>query len=162
MSRLIFTPNPVSRLIVKVSKLKPSPWTQGTSVCLCLSVHHRLPFIVKVLKKAEVYRNRLILGHCKLLDHMNGIMPSIYITPVCTCGDYRQTVEHYLLHCSINREARDQLIETIERGFLTSGIPSHSRNITVKNLLCPDFKKDFNAIVNKAVAKYLSAATTDL
>ena len=113
-------------------------------------------------RKPEVYRNRLILGHCKLKDRMNKIMPSIYTSPVCQCGEYRQTVEHFLLHCSIHREARDQLLETIERCFLSSGIPSYLQRINVKTILCPDIKKDFNVIVNKAVAKYLVAAATEL
>ena len=93
---------------------------------------------------------------------MNKIMPSIYTSPVCQCGEYRQTVEHFLLHCSIHREARDQLLETIERCFLSSGIPSHLQRINVKTILCPDIKKDFNDKVNKAVAKYLVAAATEL
>ncbi len=83
---------------------------------------------------------------------MRNIMPGIYTFPICQCGDYRQTVEHYILHGSIHREARDQLLETIKRGFLTSGIPSHLQLINVKTLLCPDIKNNFNVIVNQALA----------
>ena len=42
-------------------------------------------------------------------------------TPVCECGLERETVEHFLLHCSRFHEARNKLTDTLKEISELSG-----------------------------------------
>ena len=68
---------------------------------------------------AEIRYFRLKLGHTRLKDHMNRIMPTEFPSPICDCGVDRETVEHFLLNCPLHLKQREIMIEMIVRGYIT-------------------------------------------
>jgi hypothetical protein len=110
-------------------------------------------------RKSEVRLHRLRLGHCKLLDHMNSIMPDAFPSPTCKCGKYRETVDHYLMNCTLLNTERTTMIDTIERAFIKENTPSHFRIISANSLLGQndDLTEKVQLTIRRAVSKYIDS-----
>jgi len=60
------------------------------------------------------------ISYCRLLLHDTMLLEDAYRTgvsetPVCECGQDRETAEHFLLCCSRYQEARDKLKDTVSQ-----------------------------------------------
>ncbi len=100
-----------------------------------------LPFVStsrrgpKLDRQTEIKYNRLRSGHSLLAEHAFKMKIPSHPTPVCPCGQARETIEHYLLHCPNHNSLRDNLIASIERKYQTSCVPYHNRTFDVSTLL---------------------------
>ncbi len=81
----------------------------------------------KLSRKTEITINRLTSGHSLLAEHAHRMKLPSHPSPICSCGNARETVDHFLLHCSNFSSQRDKLIAAIERKFQSAGIPYHLR-----------------------------------
>jgi len=60
------------------------------------------------------------ISYCRLLLHDTMLLEDAFRTgvsetPVCECGQDRETAEHFLLCCSKYQEARDELKDTVSQ-----------------------------------------------
>ena len=100
-----------------------------------------LPFVSmsrrgpKLDRQTEIKYNRLRSGHSLLAEHAFKMKLPSHPTPVCPCGQARETIEHYLLHCPNYNTLRVNLIASIERKYQTSCVPYHNRTFDVSTLL---------------------------
>jgi ribonuclease HI len=127
------------------------------------SQNHLLPpnsvkaFKSSMPRVAESRYHRLILGHSRLKDHMNRIMPLAVESPACTCGNDRETTEHYLLHCRNSFFERINMIDKIQRGFIKTDTPSCHRRINMTTLIGynTELNTEMRCIIRDAVAEFL-------
>ncbi len=114
-------------------------------------------------RTAEIRYFRLKLGHTRLKDHMNRIMPTEFPTPICDCGEDRETVEHFLLNCSLHLNQREIMIGKIERGFIETNTPHIYRKVNIHTLLGNNssLSPDMRTKITSAVELYLTS-TADL
>ena len=117
--------------------------------------HQLIPTVVTnknketVCRKSEVDFNRLVLGCARLNDHLNKILPLAQNTPQCDCGNDRETIQHFMLHCPRHTEARQKMVEEIEHIFASQKVPTYLRNITIQELLGQ--KNEYNSSVKKKI-----------
>ena len=106
---------------------------------------------------AESRYHRLILGHTRLKDHLNKIMPLVVQSPNCTCGNDRETTEHFLLHCRNSFFERISMIDKIQRGFIKTNTPPYHRKINITSLIGynTELKTEMRCIIKEAVAEFL-------
>ena len=114
-------------------------------------------------RTAEIRYFRLKLGHTRLKDHMNRIMPTEFPSPICDCGVDRETVEHFLLNCPLHLKQREIMIEKIERGYIETHTPHKYRKVNIHTLLGNNssLSPDMRTKIKSAVERYLTT-TADL
>jgi len=57
--------------------------------------------------------------HAKLRNNCSSLNPDLYrvnltASPTCRCGFYRENTDHYLLHCNLYNEIRDDMFAEFE------------------------------------------------
>jgi len=117
-----------------------------------------------ITRRAEVRLHRLRLGNCQLLDHMNYILPDAFPSAICKCGKDRETINHYLMNCTLLNTERTIMIDTIERVFIRENTPLHSRIITTNSLLNPndDLTEKVKFAISRAVSQYLESTAQNV
>ncbi len=65
-------------------------------------------------RKTAATLTRLRTGHCGLKQYLYRFKRAD--SPYCDCGDGKETVEHYLLECTLHREARNILRRNVGAG----------------------------------------------
>jgi ribonuclease HI len=68
-------------------------------------------------RKVDVCLNRLLSGLARLQDHMYKIGLSTNNSPICECGQERETVEHYIIRCSLHDIHRQHMHDIINRAL---------------------------------------------
>jgi len=81
------------------------------------------------------------------------------VSPLCECEDDTETVSHVLCDCSKYTSLRDNMIDTIELGFVQTCTPIHLRAITGDILLGhnPELPKEMAHIIETAVEDFIRA-----
>ena len=83
----------------------------------------------KLSRKTEITINRLTSGHSLLAEHAHRMKLPWHPSPICSCGNARETVDHFLLHCSNYSLQRDILIAAIGRIFQSAWHNLPTQNI---------------------------------
>ena len=114
-------------------------------------------------RATEVKFNRLRTGFTLLNVHMNRILPEIYTSPNCDCGQKLGTVEHFLTECILFKDMRVELYDKIERIFQKNNTPTHKRIINKYVLLGQSSLPQKIAIqIHIAVASFIRATGVDI
>ena len=108
-------------------------------------------------RQAEIRYHRLILGHSRLNDHMHRIMPNVAESPNCSCGEDRETSQHFLFHCKNYYTHRAALIDNIEKGFISTNTHLSLRSIDTFTLLGQNtgLKNETTSIIKAALETFL-------
>ncbi len=56
-------------------------------------------------------------------------------SPNCQCGQDRGTISHFLFHCPLDHDAREDMVRSIELGYIRTYTPAYLRIIDGKTLL---------------------------
>ena len=108
-------------------------------------------------RQTEIKLNRLRSGHSLLAEHAFKMKLPSHPTPLCSCGHARESIDHYLLHCSKYSALRDNLIASIERKYQSSKVPYHLRTFDVHTLLGenPQFPMEVRLHITSCVAVFI-------
>ena len=94
---------------------------------------------------------------------MNRILPEIYTSPNCDCGQKLGTVEHFLTECILFKDMRVEFYDKIERIFQKNNTPTHKRIINKYVLLGQSSLPQKIAIqIHIAVASFIRATGVDI
>ncbi len=77
--------------------------------------------------------NRLRSGHTLLNEH--GFKIKVTDSPNCPCGKDRGTITHFLFHCPLDHDAREEMLRNIELGYIKTSTPAYLRTMDAKTLL---------------------------
>ena len=115
-------------------------------------------------RKTEVTVNRMILDHNKLKANLHKIMPKAYTSPLCTCGQQEETVNHVLLNCPLYEKDRMEMINTIEVGFIKNKTHQSNRRINTETLLGlnPRLKPEMQQTISKAIDVFLTSTKIEI
>ena len=80
------------------------------------------------------------------------------------CGKDRETINHYLMNCTLLNTEHTIMIDTIERVFIRENTPLHSRIITTNSLLNPndDLTEKVKFAISRAVSQYLESTAQNV
>ena len=108
-------------------------------------------------RNIEVAKNRLILGHSHLKDHMNRIYPNVHKTPNCDCGQDRETPLHIIEQCPNLATQRNKLIYDITKTYNELDVPLHLRDYDSASFLGLTKPSDPNAAgpISRAMGEFL-------
>ena len=141
-------------------------WNTGTDA---RHTYHLLPEVkvggFKSLceRETETKLIRLQLGTTLLKEHMHKIMPTIYDTPNCDCGNERATIEHYLIRCPTHKLHRRTLLDKIEYYFLKfSTCPNFTVSLQILLGKNSNFNWEITTQLRRAVTDYIRATETDI
>ena len=115
-------------------------------------------------RKTEVTVNRMILDHNKLKANLHKIMPKAYTSPLCTCGQQEETVNHVLLNCPLYEKERMEMINTIEVGFIKNKTHQSNRRINTETLLGlnPRQKPEMQQTISNALDVFLTSSQIEI
>ncbi len=108
-------------------------------------------------RQTEIKFNRLRSGHSLLAKHAFKMKLPSHPTPLCSCGHARETIDHFLLHCSNYSVPRDNLIASIERKYQSAMVPYHLRTFDIPTLLGenPQFPMEVRLHIPSCVAVFI-------
>ena len=85
-------------------------------------------------RPTEIKILRLKSEHNRLNGHMFRL--GFTDSPSCACGHPLQN-EHFLMHCSLNTDARNTMVGNIERIYVKDNTPIAERSLDLQTLLWP-------------------------
>ena len=106
----------------------------------------------------------MILDHNKLKANLHKIMPKAYTSPLCTCGQQEETVNHVLLNCPLYEKERMEMINTIEVGFIKNKTHQSNRRINTETLLGlnPRQKPEMQQTISNALDVFLTSSQIEI
>ena len=106
---------------------------------------------------------RMLTGSTNLNDYLFKMKYSD--TPNCECEEARETIEHYLMECSIHNEYRETMMEQIREKWMKN-MRSGCLNINLEVLLAPNSTKlisrEMDDAIKKALFSYICATGKSL
>ena len=106
---------------------------------------------------------RMLTGSTNLNDHLFKMKYSD--TPNCECEEARETIDHYLMDCSIYSESRDAMMQQIGEKWMNN-LRSGCLNINPEVLLAPNTTKlisrEMDSEIKKALFGYICATGKSL
>ena len=92
----------------------------------------------------------MLTGSTNLNDHLFKMKYSD--TPNCECEEARETIDHYLMDCSIYNESRDAMMQQIG-GKWMNNLRSGCLNINPEVLLAPNSTKLISREIDNEIRK---------
>ena len=80
-------------------------------------LRHRHP------RDIETSIHRLTLQHTKLEENLHRMFPETHPSPVCSCGEEEDTVEHFIQQCKLFHEERETMLNSIIESYHRNKIP---------------------------------------
>ena len=99
---------------------------------------------------------RLLLGSTNLNDNLHKM--KFTDTPNCECNEARETIPHFLMECSLYKESRTSMMNTIGRRWMENW-KSGTLNVTTNILLGTNYSKmiskDDDTVFKKALFSFI-------
>ncbi len=108
-------------------------------------------------RRIDVMLSRLRSGHTLLAEHSHRM--KVTDSPNCQCGQDRGTITHFLFHCPLDHDARENMVRSIELGYIRTNTPAYLRIIDGKTLLGANthLYSSMRDIIDTAVRGFLAS-----
>ena len=131
---------------------------QNTGHCLVQDIDSNRRIRHTYSREVECKVYRMALQHTRLEENMHKMYPAAHPTPACECRQGTGTVDHYLQHCSLYVEQREEMINTIEHEFRRQNTDPNDYDTSTRSLL--GLNKAFNPTLQSTIASALSRFLT--
>jgi ribonuclease HI len=113
-----------------------SSWTRSSTGRHLYELHStvsRATYKGTSIRRGEIRRNRLRLGHTRLREHLHKIR--VIASAECVCGEDFETQDHAILHCSKHDTERLKMFDSIELIYERFEIPPSHRLLNTSTIL---------------------------
>jgi hypothetical protein len=110
----------------------------------------------------ESKANRISVGHTKLKEHLHIIGSTE--SQICECGIGIETVYHRVFECTRFSRNREQLTDSIERGYITTDTHPGDRTINLETLTGENrhLPSEMRDIIRRAFKKFALNSLSDV